>query len=89
MNNPYFIVEKVGMDTEASYNKYPEFQVWEEGKQAGINEVVEWGNGDCPHDIQELSQSGLCTYKRDMPEVRRECPLCWQSKLKEWGIRLL
>ena len=42
MNNPYFIVDKVGMDTETSYNKYPEFQAWEEGKQAGIKEVVEW-----------------------------------------------
>lgn len=42
MKNPYFIVERVGMDTETSYNKYPEFQVWEEGKQATIKEMVEF-----------------------------------------------
>jgi len=33
-NNPYFIVERVGMDTETSYNKYPEFQIYEDGAGA-------------------------------------------------------
>ena len=42
MNNPYFIVERVGMDTYTCYNKYPEFQAWEEGKQSGIKELLEW-----------------------------------------------
>ncbi len=34
--NPYYL-----KDTEDNYyNKYPEFQIWEDGKKAGIREVV-------------------------------------------------
>ena len=51
--------------------------------EALLNKITEWGKGDCPHDIQELSQSGLCEYTKDMPEKKRECPLCWQAFLKE------
>ncbi len=57
-----------------------------EGVAEGIKIVVEWSNEECPHDIQELSQSGLCTHN-DMPEKKCECPLCWQVELKEWGIK--
>lgn len=39
-DNPYFIVEKVGMDTESSYNKYPEFQVYEDGKQSQLSHTI-------------------------------------------------
>ena len=40
MNNPYYL-----KDTQGDYyNQYPEFQVWEEGRLAGIKEVVEWIN---------------------------------------------
>ena len=55
------------------------------GKQKGREDVVGCSNEICPHDIQELFQSGLCTHN-DMPEKKCECPLCWQAKLKEWGI---
>ena len=54
--------------------------------EALLNKITEWGKGDCPHDIQELSQSGLCEYTKDMPEKKRECPLCWQAFLKEQGV---
>jgi len=54
--------------------------------KAGIKEVVEWSNKECTHDIQELSQSGLCEYMKEMPEKKCECPLCWQAQLKKWGI---
>ena len=84
MNNPYFIVERVGMDTETSYNKYPEFQAWEEGKQAGIKEVVEFINNliigidGCRFEERLDGDKGCIVL--DMNENQ------WQSKLKSWGI---
>jgi len=39
----------------------------------GIREVVEWGKGWCAH-------KNSCSRKR-------ECPICWQAKLEEWGIK--
>ena len=56
------------------------------GKQAGMKEVVEWSDEKCPHDIQELSQSGLVT-RNEMPEKKCECPLCWQAFLVEKELR--
>ena len=68
MNNPYYL-----KDTEGDYyNKYPEFQAWEEGKQAGIKEIVEWIEGN----------KGF--YEGD--DAFTILDFQWQSKLKEWGI---
>jgi len=41
---------------------------------AGIREVVEWSDDKCPHCIGWNVKS------------RRKCELCWQAKLKEWGM---
>ena len=73
MNNPYFIVERVGEDTEVSYNKYPEFQVWEEGKMAGMKEVAEWVNAHL-HDSEDRSYT-YCFGGGT-----------WRDKLRAWGI---
>ena len=36
--NPYYL-----RDTDGGYyNKYPEFEVYEEGRRAGIKTVVDW-----------------------------------------------
>ena len=52
-------------------------QAYLEGKQAGIKEVVEWGEQTCNnHNLIIGDRFALC----------RECPECWQSKKKGWGI---
>jgi len=43
----------VGIDLKSD-NKYPEFQIWEEGRQTGIKEVADWiteqaGYHNCVH----------------------------------------
>ena len=55
-------------------------------RKDGMKEVVEWSDEKCPHDIQELSQSGLVT-RNEMPEKKCECPLCWQAFLVEKELR--
>ena len=44
-----------------------------EQKKAGIREVVEWGEEDCPH-FPTVSMK------------KRQCTECWQAKKEEWGI---
>jgi len=39
ISNPYFIVVRVGMVTVTSYNEYPEFEVFEEARQAVLKEL--------------------------------------------------
>jgi len=46
------------------------------GEQKGRKEVVDWGEEPCPHGITKHTKH----YKK------RDCPDCWQAKLKEWGI---
>ena len=36
--NPYHLSDTDG----GVYNQYPEFQIWEDGRKAGIREAVEW-----------------------------------------------
>ena len=49
---------------------------YDKGKLDGIKEVVKWSNETCPHDL--FGEGTQC--------FKRACDLCWQSKLKEWGI---
>ena len=72
MNNPYYLKDSSG----DYYNQYPEFQTWEEGKQAGIKEVVEWIMQ--PDNIVEVV--GVCTKTYWLNDESL------QPKLKEWGI---
>lgn len=44
-------------------------------KCLGIKEVVEWGDEECPHPT--ASKYG---------GRKRDCPYCWQSLRKEWGL---
>ena len=46
---------------------------FEEGAEAQLKKVVEWGGEDC---LAELHRGGK----------RHNCPECWQAKKKEWGI---
>lgn len=48
-------------------------QYW---KEQGRKEVIAWGLETCPHD---LFGEGTFYYKR-------ACDLCWQEKIKEWGL---
>ncbi len=73
--NPYYLKDLDG----GFYNKYPEFQVWEDGYKAGIKEAMAWGNDYC-------TGHSAIGYSGGNNRLRRECPRCWQSKLKEWGI---
>jgi len=52
----------------------------EEGRQLGRREVVEWGNGKCPHKTVELADGS------SVPVSCFECNKCLQNKLKEWGV---
>lgn len=53
---------------------------WEDfviaGQVAGIREVVEWDNETCPHLVDEYGG-----------QLKHECGICRQAKLKEWGIK--
>ncbi len=71
MNNPYYLKDTRG----DYYNKYPEFQIWEEGRLAGIKEVV--GEVEMAHGI-ELND--------DKCNVLTITKTWWQSKLRDWGI---
>ena len=53
--NPYFIVERVGMDTETSYNKYPEFEVFEEARRAILTLI----KSSHPAELKVLSDERL------------------------------
>ena len=52
--NPYFIVERVGMDTETSYNQYPEFEVFEEARRAILSLIK-----SSPAELKVLSDEGI------------------------------
>lgn len=58
--------------------KQSEVVGFENGRQIGIKEVVEWGSEVCTH------------FNHSFPYIkgrlRRNCPDCLQEKLKEWGI---
>ncbi len=62
MNNPYYLKDTDGF-------QYPEFQIWEEGRQVGIKEVVEW----------------ITHYNDDITLSEMRGLDCWNEKLKEWG----
>ena len=47
------------------------------GRQEGRQDVVEWGNEDCPH--LWIDDNGV-----PVTHPKHECSQCWQSK--EWGI---
>ena len=48
----------------------------------GVREVVEWSEELCGgHKDYEFSWIAI-----KLGAQRRECPICWQAKLKEWGI---
>jgi len=49
-------------------------------RKAGIREVVEWGDNICDKHPTEATKRGLRWI------LQRECPQCWQAKLKEWGV---
>ncbi len=50
---------------------------WWEGRQAGIKEVWKFMDKPCLHT------GGL-----EEQQIRAmDCPVCWQAKLKEWGIK--
>ena len=43
--------------------------------KAGIKEVVEWRLELCPHKTNPLEF-----------RAKQYCELCWQAKIKEWGL---
>lgn len=47
-------------------------RAYEDGRQAGIKEALDWHHEPCPH------KSGRY--------FARNCAECTQAKLKEWGI---
>jgi len=49
---------------------------YEVGVEAGRYEVIEWGSETCPHDL--FGEGTQC--------FKRACDMCWQEKIKEWGI---
>ena len=70
--------QKHSLEYANELRRYYEEKI-KEAKSFGIREVVEWGNEPCPHpstfDGQKLTK-------------KKNCPECWKSQLKEWGIEL-
>ena len=50
-----------------------------EAEQERIRKVVEWAESSCPHNPEGKYHSYL-------HGKRHDCEICWQAKLKEWGI---
>ncbi len=70
--NPYYRKEIDG----GFYNKYPEFQIWEDGKRAGIKEVVEWIKANNKREGSPPYCFSAVWFDYDK----------WQAFLKEWGV---
>ena len=88
-SNEWHMIDGYNMGAKAqaeiSFNAGYEAHVaeWDEGvlargKREGIREVVEWGDGKCPHII-DFGDAGTL----ELP--KRACKKCWQAQLKKWG----
>ncbi len=72
--NPYYL-----RDSEGNYyNQYPEFQIWEAGRQAGIQEAVEWLNSLVVGEKLLSGEPGQAKLK----EWEASAPLCIGGKME-------
>ena len=58
--------------------------VFQLGRQAGREEVVRWADEFCDNETHKPYPVN----RRAWMVKRRNCPDCWEAKLKEWGITI-
>jgi len=77
--NPYYLKDTDG----GYYNKYPEFAIYEEGKQAGIELEIEHSAELCARYIDDARKEVVEWVKQyhglDFEEAK--------TQLKKWGIK--